>query len=316
MTRHFLILVLVNLMWAFQFSGAKIATEQLGPVTVTFLPLALSTLLLLPWAWISRRRRMAASRGGRSLASAWPQFVLLGIVGTLASQLGLTWGVARSLAANAAVLTLTIPVLTALLAASFLGERMTALRWVSFVLAIGGVLLVSDIDWKSVSLTQSRFLLGNILIFVSCFGSAFINSYSKKLLEDFSAAEVLVYSFLVADVVLLALIAGLERDSLARLATIGAGAWLSLLLIALFSLSISMVLFYMVLERIDATQASLSIYLLPVFGVLMSALTVGDKITWNLVLGGALVVVSTFLVTTYEERKKALEVAQSCPSVK
>lgn len=305
MTRHFLILVLVNVMWAFQFSGAKIATAQLGPVTVTFLPLALSTLLLLPWAMRSRRRRPG---GGRGLASSWPQFLLLGIVGTLASQLGLTWGVERSLASNAAVLTLTIPVLTALLAAFMLGERMTTLRWISFVLAIGGVLLVSDIDWKAVSLTQSRFLPGNALIFVSCFGSAFINSYSKKLLEDFSAAEVLVYSFCVADAILLALIVALEPDSLARLAAIGAGAWLSLLLIALFSLSISMVLFFIVLERIDATQASLSIYLLPVFGVLLSAVTIGEKITWNLILGGALVLASTFLVTTYEERKKALEV--------
>jgi drug/metabolite transporter (DMT)-like permease len=68
-----------------------------------------------------------------------------------------------------------------------------------------------------------------------------------------------------------------------------------------------MVLFFIVLEKIDATQASLSIYLLPVFGVLISAVTVGERITWNLILGGSLVFVSTFLVTTYEERMKAKE---------
>lgn len=304
MTRHFFILILVNLMWAFQFSGAKIATAELGPVTVTFLPLALSTLLLLPWALLSRRSRPA---GGAGLAAYWWQFLLLGVAGTLASQLGLTWGVARSLAANASVLTLTIPVLTAVLAAILLGERMTALRWLSFVLAIGGVLLVSDIDWRTVNLTHSRFLLGNLLIFVSCIGSAFINSYSKKLLEQFSAAEVLVYSFVVADVVLFTLIAFLEPDSLRKLAAIGWSAWISLLLIAIFSLSVSMVLFFNVLERIDATQASLSIYLLPVFGVLISSITVGEKVTWNLIVGGALVLGSTFLVTTYDGQKKEME---------
>lgn len=295
---------MVNLMWAFQFAGAKIATAQLGPVTVTFLPLALSTLLLLPWALLSRRRRPSGDAG---LATFWRPFLLLGVAGTVASQLGLTWGVARSLASNASVLTLTIPVLTAVLAGILLGERMTALRWLSFGLAIGGVLLVSDIDWRSVNLTHSRFLLGNILIFVSCIGSAFINSYSKKLLEQFSAAEVLVYSFFVADVVLFVLIAFLEPDSVRRLAAIGWSAWISLLLIAIFSLSVSMVLFFMVLERIDATQASLSIYLLPVFGVLISAITVGERVTWNLIVGGVLVLGSTFLVTTYDERKKEIE---------
>ena len=47
--RYFVVLLLVNLMWAFQFSGAKIATERLGPITVAFLPLAISTLLFAPF---------------------------------------------------------------------------------------------------------------------------------------------------------------------------------------------------------------------------------------------------------------------------
>jgi hypothetical protein len=32
-TRYFLLLILVNLMWAFQYTGAKIATQKLGPIT-------------------------------------------------------------------------------------------------------------------------------------------------------------------------------------------------------------------------------------------------------------------------------------------
>src|SRR5690349_4092147 len=102
--QYFLILVLVNLMWAFQFSGAKIATERLGPVTVTFIPLALSTLLFAPLVRLSRRQ------------GPWPRFtptavrdlVLAATIGIIPSQLGLTWGVQRSLASNASVLTLTI----------------------------------------------------------------------------------------------------------------------------------------------------------------------------------------------------------------
>src|SRR5580704_1380755 len=52
--QYFLVLVLVNLMWAFQFSGAKIATERLGPITVALIPLTLATVLFAPLLRMSR----------------------------------------------------------------------------------------------------------------------------------------------------------------------------------------------------------------------------------------------------------------------
>ena len=298
--QYFLVLVVVNLMWAFQFSGAKIATERLGPVTVTFIPLALSTVLFAPLVRLSRGQKPKP----RFTAIGVRDLVFAATLGIIPSQLGLTWGVQRSLASNASVLTLTIPVLTALMAVVLLGERMTLVRWLSFALAIGGVLMVSDIDWRSVEIFRGTYLLGNLLLFASCLGSAFYNTYSKKLLETFNPVELLVYTFLVADIELLILMLILEPPQPAHLLSLGLGVWSTLLTIALFSLSLSMLLFFWVIDKIDVTQASLSIYLLPVFGVLLSTVFVSEKITAQLVFGGLLVFTGTFLVTVYEERKR------------
>jgi drug/metabolite transporter (DMT)-like permease len=290
-------------MWAFQFSGAKLATQRLGPITVAALPMFLATALLIPVLAIETGFRGAPRR--RIETWVVRDFVLLAAFGILPAQLGLVWGVKQSLASNASVLTLTIPVLTAWMAALLLGERMTALRWFSFVLAIAGVLIVSDVDWRSVDLFKSSYLIGNVLIFASCVGSAFYNSYSKKALEHFSPAAVLTYSFLATDAVLLLLMFAFERPAWAVLTALGSDAWAALLAIAVFSLALSMVLFFWVIQRIEVTQASLSIYLLPVFGVLFSALTLHERLRPQLVAGGVLVLASTFLVTTYEERRKS-----------
>jgi drug/metabolite transporter (DMT)-like permease len=298
--QYFLVLVVVNLMWAFQFSGAKIATERLGPVTVTFIPLALSTVLFAPLVRLSRGRKPKP----RFTAVVVRGLILAGTLGIIPSQLGLTWGVQRSLASNGSVLTLTIPVLMAIMAVVLLGERMTVVRWLSFTLAICGVLMVSDIDWRSVEIFRGTYLLGNLLLFASCLGSAFYNTYSKKLLETFNPVELLVYTFLVADIELLILMLILEPPKVGQLLSLGLGVWTTLLTIALFSLSVSMLLFFWVIDKIDVTQASLSIYLLPVFGVLLSTVFVGEKITTQLVVGGLLVFTGTFLVTVYEERKR------------
>jgi drug/metabolite transporter (DMT)-like permease len=297
--QYFLVLVVVNLMWAFQFSGAKIATERLGPVTVTFMPLALSAVLFAPLLRFSRGQKPSP----RFTVVVVRDLILAGTLGIIPSQLGLTWGVQLSLASNASVLTLTIPVLTAIMAVVLLGERMTVVRWLSFALAICGVLMVSDIDWKSVEIFRGTYLLGNLLLFASCLGSAFYNTYSKKLLETFNPVELVVYTFLVAGVELLILMLILEPPNIGLL-SLGLGVWTTLLAIALFSLSISMLLFFWVIDKIDVTQASLSIYLLPVFGVLLSTVFVGEKITTQLVFGGLLVFSGTFLVTVYEERRR------------
>ncbi len=300
---YFLVLLAVNAMWAFQFSGAKLATERLGPITVAALPMLLATALLIPVLAVEIR----LARSPRKRIETWAvrDFLLLAVFGILPAQLGLVWGVQRSLASNASVLTLTIPVLTAGMAALLLGERMTPLRWFSFVLAIAGVLMLSDIDWQSVELFKSSYLIGNVLILASCVGSAFYNSYSKKSLEHFSPAAVLTYSFLATDALLLMLMIVFEHPSWAVLSALGGDAWAALLAIAVFSLALSMVLFFWVIQRIEVTQASLSIYLLPLFGVLFSAVTLHERLRPQLAVGGALVLASTFLVTTYEERRKA-----------
>src|SRR5260370_35194235 len=106
------LLVLVNLMWAFQFSGAKIATERLGPIAVALIPLALSTALFAPLVRMSRGKKP----GPRWTPVVWRDLFLASTLGIIPAQLGLTWGVEHSLASTAAVLTLAIPVLTAIMA--------------------------------------------------------------------------------------------------------------------------------------------------------------------------------------------------------
>jgi drug/metabolite transporter (DMT)-like permease len=270
--QYFLVLVLVNLMWAFQFSGAKIATERLGPIAVALIPLALSTVLFAPLVRISRGKKP----GPRWTPAVWRELLLASTLGIIPAQLGLTWGVEHSLASNASVLTLTIPILTAIMAVLLLGERMTAVRWLSFALAISGVIMVSDIDWKSVLIFRGTYLLGNLLILASCLGSAFFNTYTKKLLETFNPVELLVYSFLLTDLELLLLMLVLERPRLASFTSLGAGVWVSLLIIAILSLSVSTLLYFWVIEK---------------------------------VFGGLLVFTGTFLVTVYEERKRMRDAA-------
>ena len=298
------LLLACNLIWASQFVMVKLVQEQMGPVFATFFPMTLATLLLIPIVRRERRRQNSDDSSGRMPQKDMLEFILIGVLGQVVAQLFITWGVRLSLASNAALLMLALPVSTAIMAFCFLGERMTPVRWLSFALAIGGVLECSGIDWKELNLTSGQYLLGNLMIFLSVNGSAFYNAYSKKLLSRYSPLQVLLYSYYAVFVFLLPITLKAEPQSFHDLPRFTLVVWLGLMMLALFQYFLSMVLFLNVLTRLDATQAALSNYLIPFFGVIIAALVLHERLTLFMVFGGLLVLASTLLVTVYEERQR------------
>lgn len=294
----FAVLILVNAMWAFQFSGARIATSELSGVLVTLLPLAIATLLVMPFARLNLK---IFRRGNRRILL---DLFLIGTLGVLPAQLCLVFGVQRTLASNASVLALTVPVLTAICASVFLHERMSALRWISFLIAILGVCLVSIRDIQHAHLFNLEFVAGNLLVLASCAGSAFNNSFSRRALLLISPAQVLVWSFVVTDLELLLIYALVEPGDWKQLTSLGPSVWWSLILVAFFSLGFSSLLYFSVIQAVEVMRAALSVYLLPVFGVLFSSFLLGETLTFNLIVGGALIFASCFLVTVYEEKRR------------
>src|SRR5579864_6626389 len=117
--RSWLLLFSCNCMWALQFTCIKLVQDQVGSMFTVWGPMTLATIMLYPL--VRLESRTAASRERR--ASDILIFLLLALVGVFPGQVIITWGTRMSLASNAALLTLTLPVSTALLAFVFLGER-------------------------------------------------------------------------------------------------------------------------------------------------------------------------------------------------
>jgi drug/metabolite transporter (DMT)-like permease len=302
--RDWSLLLICNLIWASQFVMVKLVQEQMGPIFATFFPMTLATLLLIPIVRHERQLQNPAMSSSRIPGKDILEFILIGLLGQVVAQLFITWGVRLSLASNAALLMLALPVSTAVMAYCFLGERMTPIRWISFALAIGGVLECSGIDWRELNLTSGQYLLGNVMIFLSVNGSAFYNAYSKKLLSRYSPLQVLLYSYYAVFAFLLPITLRSEPEGFRNLPHFSLVVWVGLIMLALFQYFLSMVLFLNVLTRLDATQAALSNYLIPFFGVIIAAVVLHERLTGFMILGGLLVLASTLLVTVYEERQR------------
>lgn len=294
---YFLLLVVACLMFAGQGTAIKHLGRHLGPLQITFLPFTLATLALLPLALRVRR-----TSGVRLRWSDWRQFIIAGVAGQVVTQLGFVAGVTRSLASNGAVLSLLLPVISTLLAAIMLGEKLTKLRVSALAIGLAGALLLSAGNLRDSSFLNVNYLVGNVLIVLAMTGSAFYNVYAKSLFEKFQQIEVLVFSYVAAAVTGLGVTLVADPIQWSAFQSFTWQAWVAFAYQTLIAYSAAMLLFFAALKRLDVATASLSLYLLPVFGVVLAAVLLDERLSAVALAGAGIVLFATLLVVRYDTK--------------
>jgi drug/metabolite transporter (DMT)-like permease len=300
--KSWLLLFACNLMWALQFTCIKLVEDKVGPLFTVWGPMFIATVLLYPFV-----RAEPKVPPQEHLAPNEPSnvglYTVLIVLGVFPGQMLITWGTRWTLASNAALISLTLPVCTALMAFVFLGEKMTRVRWISFALAIVGVVLCSGRDLTGIDLNRTNFA-GNVLILLGNMGSAFYNSYGKKALERHSPLRMLFYSYVGMLALMLPFVLIQERDVFLRMPEFTTRTWVGLGLLAFFHNFLSMVLFLKALKVLDAIQAALSNYLIFALGLPIAVVWLGERLTPLAMLGGLLVLGSTLMITLWEELRR------------
>lgn len=288
------LLVICNTMWALQFTCIKLTQAQVGPYFTVYGPMFLATLLLVPFVWKDLKN-------GKIFLKDIPQFIPLALLGVFPAQVLMTWGTQYSLASNAAILTLALPVITALFAFLMLKEKMNKIRWTSFIIAIVGVVLCSTGDIKQMNF-GSKYAVGNLLIFLAILGNSYYNVGIKKIADRYTEMELLFYTYVIMVILLTPLVLYYEPDIFARIPSFTSQTWIGMSLLTLFHNFLSMILFFKALKVLDAIQVALSNYLITFIGLPVAAIWLGETLNTAAIVGGIMVFVSTLIITIVDYR--------------
>jgi drug/metabolite transporter (DMT)-like permease len=292
------LIIIINFLWATQVPVIRFIGDRLGPVTVAFIPMVASTLIFLPILWMENRKRFVKFRW------RWREikyFLPSGLIGIFIMQYAYTLGSKLTIAANAGIITLTIPVFVAILASFMLKEKLNVIRITSFVLAIGGVLMTSVSDISGANLFHGQYFAGNMIFVFACLCCAYYNTYCKLLVDKkFTELEILVYSSIIGSIACIPLLIWVEPFHLKEFIHTGNIAVYGILELSVFVYGIPALLFFYVLKRLDITQAILGTYLLPFFIAILGIVLLNEKISLLMVIGGSIIFISTLMVTVYE----------------
>lgn len=287
-------MVFCNLIWSFHFTSIKLTQDQVGPYFTVWAPMVLATLFLAPFV-------VKDFKKGKKKIRDVLVFVQLGALGAFPSQVLMTYGTQYSLASNAAILVLALPVITAVFAFLILKERMNKIRWISFGIAIIGVVLCSTDDIRQANM-GSKYAVGNLLIFLAIVGNAYYNVGCKKVADRFTEMEMVFYTYLVLVIMLTPLVLYYEPGMFAVVPHFTTKTWLGMASLTLFHNFLSMLLFFKVLKFLDATQVALSNYMVSFLGLPIAAIFLGEALNAQSIVGGVLVLIATLILTIVDHR--------------
>jgi len=298
-----------NLMWSLQFTCIKLVQGQVGAFSTVFIPMLLATLFMIPFVYKDARANK------KRKFSDLKVFLMLALLGQFPAQVLMTIGTQQSTASNGAIISLTLPVVSALLAVVLLKEKMNSLRWVSFIIAIIGVALCSLKDILGVDFSM-QYIAGNALIFAGVLGSGFYNTICKKISQDYTEMEMLFYTYIFMVLFLAPLVWYYEPNTLKYVSSFTTNTWIGLALLTVFHNFLSMILFFTALKNLEAIQVALSNFLIAFFALPIAAIWLNEKLNLMSIAGGVLVLVSTLSITVWEYKQSSFKKLASDANIK
>ena len=268
---YLILLLLANLAWGCVYPAYKILGAHLSPGGIVTLRFGLAALCFLPaWPFL----RGPAPRG-RDLFNACLMGVFLFVVGqrlqAYANQVGT--------AGNSAVLMAIAPLLTTVAAAVFLRERIGPRRLAGFFLGICGVALLNRVwrtDFQLAGLAPS-------LIFISSFvcetGYSIVGKPIVTRASEAKSVAVTLFAGTAANL----LLDGPQTLRAAR--TLPFSAWGLLFALAIICTVLGYTLWLVVIRKCPVNVAALTIFAQSVFGVLIAALWLNEKLHWGHLFG-------------------------------
>ncbi|MBN2284842.1 MAG: DMT family transporter [Tissierellales bacterium] len=276
-----LLMLMGTVFWAGAFITGKMGVYLLSPIVLTFLRMAIATLIIFPFMVLKEKKNWKIERTSVKYALA------TALVGMTGYHLFFFYALKYTDASKAAMINAVNPLMTAVLATWFVGEKLSPRKIFFILTALLGVILTLT-NWNIQDIIHFNLNKGDLLMLVGAFLWASYSVIVRKVMPYFTPLKLTSYTFLFASVITLPF-AILEISKLDFVA-IGWMPFLAVLYMAIFPSVIGYTIQQTAIKELGAGKAALFINLVPVFSTLFAVAFLGETLyKLNLVSGGLII---------------------------
>ena len=239
----------------------------------------------------------------------WASILVIGVLWFSVYHLALNQGEVWVDAGTAAMLLQVAPVLVALLAAMFLGERFTTPLVVGMIVAFAGVALIGLSGSGDNGVDTGKVVLGALLCVVSAVTYAVSLVLQKPLVADLTAVHVTWLSCVVGAVTCLPFGPTLVSEA----ADAPASSLIWLVYLGVFPTAVAFTTYAYALRHMTASSLGISTYLVPPITIVLALVFLGETPPAVAYVGGALALVGV-AIARRAPAKRAADAAKKEPT--
>jgi drug/metabolite transporter (DMT)-like permease len=276
------LLLSLGAMWGLSFLFIEVALRGLTPLWIVAGRTVTGAAFLLV---------VLASRGQplpRSLP-LWGHLFVLGVVSNALPWGAVAWAQQALPSGLTALLMALVPTSTLVVSVVVGMERFNLGRAIGLLLALGGVGLTVAADLSD---TGRLVAIAVVVTATVLYASGAV--YAKRFVSGI-ASPLTVATGQVASAGFVSIVAALVVDPLPTAATFSPAVLGSVAALGILGTGAAFLIFYVLIERVGATNTTLVTYLIPLVAVVAGALVLGERLPPEALAGGTLIGVGIWL---------------------
>jgi drug/metabolite transporter (DMT)-like permease len=282
--------VLTSFLFAGSFIAGKYTTVELGPLTTTLLRygIALGVLGLFVGRSIHPVKALSVDRAD------WGAIALLGLFGVVGYHYFFFSSLRYTATTNTAIINAFNPVVTGVMAALFIGERLTRRQYGGILLALLGVLTLLT-RGNLTTLLRLDLNRGDGLMLCAVLCWVVYSLIIKQLSQRYSGLTITFYGA-AAGVGQLLVLASVERWW-QQLLTLSVASFVAILYMGVAASGIAYLLFNLSIQKVGPTRTASVVYsLVPIFVAALAWLFFREPLTASMVASMGLILLGVNVV--------------------
>jgi len=268
----------------------KLLALEISPLSLAFLRYFLAVLPMTPF-FIVEYRRKSERITGRDYTS----MLSLGLLGVAGFSLAFFYGVNLSTSSNGSVLVNTQPIFAAFLAPLLIDERFSVRSIAGTALGIIGIfLVVTGGRWNALSFERGV-LLGNVILLGASLSLTLYSILLKRYISKYGGV-IPTFVTMASGTIALCIVVLSVQGYLVDIGSLTGFEILFLLYIGFFCTAYFFLVFNRALQEIGVVKSIGFKLLIPIFGVVLSMIILGERPSAVSYIGMAVVILSLMML--------------------
>lgn len=286
----YIMMIFSSLLSAGAFITGKLAIVQFPPFSLTLIRFMVATIVLfgILLYWYPEHWKLKSYE--------IKPLLMLGFIGIFSYHVLFFSCLQFTTAINSSLIAAINPMITTMIAAVFLSERLTVVRAAGIVISfVGVVCTVTNGDWRVI--TELNFNIGDLLMLAAVFCWAVYGVLNRRVMDKYHIPPLKLnfYAFIVGTILCLPFI--WWENPAAFLPQVTMGGWVSVVYMAVCSSVMAYVFQSIAIREIGAPRTAIFINLIPVFAIILSVIFLGESLGWVKVASALLIILGVYMTT-------------------